>query len=118
MNKLFYPFEINGDIWFVSFVEPDSHYLIDRMGVLTLGVIDPSTKHVYLANSLYGDMLRRVLVHELSHCSMFSYGVVDDIHALIDKEDWVDAEEIICNFIADYGIEVFEIASILLNDWR
>lgn len=47
---------------------------------------------------------------------MFSYGLLEDIHAVVDQEDWLEAEEWVCNFIADYGREIFAIAYEKLGD--
>lgn len=65
-------------------------------------------------------MRERVLIHELGHCVIFSYDLFDEIHEMVYPEYWVDVEEWVCNFIADYGYTVFSTAKIIMgNDaWK
>lgn len=108
-------FVMNGDLWHVQFVNPNNPILIDRQNVLTVGVTDPSTMTVYLANNLHGSFLQRVLIHELGHCALFSFGLLDDIHRMVKKRHWIEAEEWACNFISDYGSRIFSIAYSVLG---
>ena len=39
-----------------------------------------------------------------------------DIHRAVPQHLWIDAEEWVCNFIADYGRQIFQIASTVLGD--
>ena len=103
-------FDMNGLTWEVAAVEPGSIELVDRTGALTLATTDPSEMTVYISSALHGTMLYRVLVHELAHCAIYSYGLLDDIHRMCLPAYWVDAEEWICNFIADYGWRIFDSA--------
>lgn len=100
-------FTMNGYFWTVKIVSPDSPMLVDRTGSLTLATTDPSTRTVYLSSSLQGDILRRVFTHELGHCAMFSFDLLRDIHRMVHPEYWLEAEEWVCNFIADYGPLIF-----------
>lgn len=107
-------------IWHVVFVDQDSEELIDRTGVKTVATTDPVTRCIYLSNSLEGDFLNRVLIHELAHCVMISYDLLEEIHRMVRPEYWVEMEEWICNFIADYGVAVYYSAYHILGDdaWR
>lgn len=100
-------FVMNDIIWRVYFVHPSSVYLIDRTGNRTVATTDVRTKCVYLSEELYGDFLKRVVLHELGHCALYSYGLLDDIHKVITPSKWVESEEWICNLIADYGEIIF-----------
>lgn len=100
MPKQFY---MNGDLWRVRFASPSDNVLIDRTGERTLAVSDYSTRIISIANNLYGELLSRVFIHELGHCVMFSYGLLPELHRMVKKQYWVEAEEWVCNFIADYG---------------
>lgn len=51
-----------------------------------------------------------VLLHELGHVTMISYNLIDDIHRMVLPEYWVEAEEWVCNFIANYGSKIFAAA--------
>lgn len=100
MLKQFY---MNGDLWRVRFVSSNDNVLIDRTGSRTLGVSDYSTHIISIANNLHGELLNRVFIHELGHCVMFSYGLLSELHRMVKKRYWVDAEEFVCNILADYG---------------
>ena len=103
-------------LWHVVFVPPDSDLLVDRTGVKTVATTDPMTRCIYLSDSLEGDFLNRVLIHELGHCVMISYNLLPVIHKMVKPEYWIDMEEWICNFIADYGVAVFKAAYQILGD--
>lgn len=109
-------FTLNGISWKVRFVSPTSPMLMDRTLVQTVATTDPQSKTVYLSDRLYGDFLNRVLLHELGHCAMISFGLLSDIHRMVRPECWIEAEEWICNFIADYGLQIFSAAYHILGD--
>lgn len=96
-------FSMNGYVWRICFVYPKSHYLMDRTGNLRVATTDPETRIIFLSNDLSGSFLEKVLIHEIGHCALFSFHLVDDIHRMVRPEYWIEAEEWICNFIADYG---------------
>lgn len=103
-------FEMNGYFWNVVFVRSNSPMLIDRTNTLTIATTDANTLTVYLSNKLRGDFLMRVFLHELGHCTLYSFHLIDDIHKMVYPEYWVDAEEWVCNFIADFGFKIFKTA--------
>ena len=107
---------MNGYSWRVCFVDSDDPMLVDRTGTLTVGTTDPVTLRVYISRDLDGSMLTRVLIHELGHCTMFSFGLLDDIHKMVHPRYWLEAEEWVCNFVADYGMKIFSIAYNILGD--
>ena len=113
-------FSMNGHSWNVRFVDAVSPMLMDRTNTQTVATTDPRTHLIYISNEIYGDFLIRVLIHELGHCALFSFNLLDDIHRMVKPEYWVEAEEWVCNFIADYGFKIFSSAfSILGYDaWR
>ena len=108
MLKQFY---MNGDLWRVQFVFPHDSVLIDRTGNRTLAVSDYS-----IANNLRGELLNRVFIHELGHCAMFSYGLLPELHRMVKKQYWVEAEESVCNMLADYGCFVIGVAKDVLGN--
>lgn len=109
-------FVMNGRPWQVVFTDPYDPMLVDRTGTLTVGTTDPATSTVYLSNRLQGEFLTRVLVHELGHCAMFSFDLLGDIHRMVRPACWIEAEEWVCNFIADYGMTIFEVAKSVLGE--
>lgn len=109
-------FLLNGYLWRVKFVDPNSSYLVDRTGTLTVATTDPTTGYIYLARNLQGDFLKRVLIHEIGHCALFSFNLLEDIHNFVEPAYWIEAEEWVCNFIADYGWKIFNAAYTVLGD--
>lgn len=101
-------FTMNGIVWRVVDVPPSSSYLIDRTGKRTLGTTDPITKTVYLSTILRPGLRERVLIHEIAHCALFSYGLISDIHRMVRQPFWIEAEEFLCNFLVDYGLVIYE----------
>ena len=100
----------------MQFVSPHDSVLIDRTGERTLAVSDYSTKIISIANNLYGELLNRVFIHELGHCVMFSYGLLSELHRMVKKRYWVDAEEFVCNILADYSHFVIGTARDILGN--
>lgn len=108
-------FYMNGVFWKVRFVNPNSDILIDRTLSKTIGVTDPDTMTIYLSNQLHGDFLNRVLIHELGHCVMYSYNLINEIHRMCKKRYWIEMEEFCANLLADYGNQVFGLAYSILG---
>lgn len=92
-------FFINGIRWDIKMVPSSSRDLRRSDNSLTVGVTDWNKKTVYLSNKLRGPFLRKVFIHEVCHCAVFSYGIDLDI----------EQEEFLCDFVASYGDEIFEI---------
>lgn len=113
-------FVMNGYEWHILRVDPNDPRLVDRTRNVRLATTDPNDLCVYLSNELSGEMLTRVLIHELGHCAIFSYGLEHEIHRFVKRRYWVEAEESICNFLADYGRIIFNrVAEVLGKDaWR
>lgn len=109
-------FVMNGQTWTVYFVSPWDDVLIDRTGKRTVATTDPKRSCVYVSKELNGEFLQRVILHELGHCAMISYNLLDQIHEAVDPRYWVYIEEWICNFIADYGFRIFKSAYRVLGE--
>lgn len=108
-------FAVNGDEWRVERVAWDSPVLVDRTGHLCIGVTDPKTMTVYLADWLEGELLARVLIHEMAHATMFSFGLIPELRRMVKPDKWIEAEEWICNLIADYGLNIYTDAARILG---
>lgn len=109
------PFVLNGDLWRPVLVSSDDPRLVDRTGTSRLATTDPSTMCVYLSKGLKGFDLETVLTHEVGHCALHSYGLLQSLHALIPEDTWVDVEEWVCNYLANYGREVVHAANTALG---
>lgn len=91
-------------------IPPFSPMLIDRTNKRRVATTDPETQTVFISSAITGGFRVRVLIHELGHCALFSFGLLNDIHRVVPREYWIDAEEWICNLIADYGLTIFRAA--------
>lgn len=111
---------MNGLSWRIMIVDQNDPMLVDRTKNLRVATTDPVSKTIYLSNQLYGNFLIKVLVHELGHCAMVSFGMIEQIHRMVKPEYWINAEEWICNFLADYGFGIFSIAfaTVGYNAWK
>ena len=104
-------FSMGKDLWKVELTSPNNPILYDH-----LGVTDPNTMTVYLSDELTDDETTKVLLHELGHCAIFSFGLYDQIHTFVKPQYWAYAEDWICNFVADWGRYIFESAYQVLGD--
>ena len=96
-------FELNGIQWQIVWVDNKSSLLSRTDGSMSVGVTDMNTHCIYLAKSLHGAFLRKVIIHELCHCVCMSYNIYMPI----------GQEEMLCDFVATYGDQVFDIVDIL-----
>ena len=92
-------YKINGITWYMIRVRSDSPMLMRSDGSITVGMCDRETQTIYVSDALHGRFLRKVLLHEICHSAMFSYG--------IDMS--VDQEELFCDLLATYGDEIIAI---------
>jgi len=96
-------------VWKIKMVSWNDDRLIDRTGERTLGVTDVLRHTVYLDETLSGQLFEKVFLHELGHCIMASYGYLNDLHRIVPAEYWFEAEERLCNFLANHSMEVVRI---------
>lgn len=101
---------MNGLSWTIEIVDPYNKMLVDRTNRRTVGTTDPVSQTIYLSSEIYGNFFIKVLIHELAHCAMVSFNLLPQLHKMVKKQYWIQAEEWVCNFIADYGFTIFSIA--------
>ena len=110
-----HPFVLNGDLWKPVMVDPGDPRLWDRTGSTRLATTDPETMCIYLSRDLRGIDLETVLIHEVGHCAMVSYGLLDGLHRIVPEEAWIDVEEWACNLLANYGAHVLHAANVAMG---
>lgn len=139
-NEYLKSFTVNGIEWTLVPVEPDNTQLLDELGNYRLTITDfPKRKFTILRSGLWIVILTktlkrsgkrksnineaigrdydiRVLIHEICHCVLYSYGLLYDIHKAVKKDYWILAEEWICNFLYDYGLEAQQIGIDMLDE--
>lgn len=98
-------FTINGIDWNLSRVRSHSPMLMRSDGTYTFGMTDRNTRDIYISNMIHGNFYDRVLCHELCHAFCLSYNLTMDIQT----------EEIVADFLATYGREVFALADELIS---
>lgn len=98
-------FGINNEIWTIEFVEWNNNKLYRSDGSISLAVTDNNTKTIYINESVYGALLEKIICHEVCHVFCFAYSIYIP----------VELEEIICDFLATYGREVFNVADDVIN---
>lgn len=101
-------FTINDTIWHIQYKNSNSSELRRSDNTISLGVTDRNTHTIYLSDKLQGFMLRKVLIHEICHAVCMSY----DVYLPIEQE------EILCDFVATYGDEIFDIVDMVLGAVR
>lgn len=94
-------FTINGEHWRVVLCSVHHPMLIRSDGSLSIGACDDASKTIYLNQNLKGDLLKKVLCHELTHAAMFSYNV----------ELTLEQEEMLAELITTYGEEIIDITN-------
>lgn len=97
-------FFVNENRWNLVFVRPSDENLQRSDGTYTLGVTDNTVKTVFVSDAIDGDLLTKVITHEVTHIFCFEYDLHFDINT----------EEILADFVATYGREVIETADRLL----
>lgn len=110
-------FAMGADRWRVRPVRPGDSRLVDGQGRRTLAVTDPETMCVYVSTALRGDMLDRVLAHELTHCAMLSYDLAADVRRMVRPDHWREAEEWAANLVADYAPSILQDAHDIAGRW-
>lgn len=105
------PFYMNGIRWRVERVSESDPRLTDRTGLARVATTDPLTRTVCIWEGLDGSTLEKVTLHELTHCAMWSFGLLPQIRLLVESGNTILTEEWCCNLIADYGAEIRRAAS-------
>lgn len=96
--------EINNIEWDIIFTN-NTDDLKRSDGSVTFGVTDVNVLGIFIWSSLRGRMLRKVMVHELSHAFIFSYGYFLTL----------EEEEFLCSFIDTYAEDIIECTDSVLT---
>ena len=98
-------FIINGENWRVLYVAPNHISLLKPDGTFAVGACDDYRKTIFLNGDLYGDYLKKVLCHEITHAAMFSYNVSLSL----------PQEELLAELMSTFGEEIVEITNIIFE---
>ena len=94
-------FLINNVYWKLSVVPPNFPLLQKPDGTYAIGSCDSLMRTIYINEDIQGDLLKKVLCHEITHAAMFSYGV--DLS--------IDQQELVANLISTYWDEIIYITN-------
>ena len=94
-------FLINNIYWKLAFVSPDFPLLRRWSGDFSIGACDNLTRTIYINETLNGDLLKKVLCHEITHAAMFSYGVSLSL----------EQQELVADLISTYGDQIVYITN-------
>lgn len=89
---------INNILWKIKCVGFNNSNLYRNDGTLTIGMTDNNKCTIYINENLDGKMLYDVICHELCHAFVFSYNINIP----------VEMEEMLCQFICDYGKTILD----------
>ena len=92
---------INNITWKIIYVPPNYSLLQRWDGSYTIGACDNLTRTIYINNTLSGNLLKKVLCHEITHAAMFSYNVILTL----------EQQELIADLISTYGEEIVYITN-------
>lgn len=95
---------VNGLNWKIVFTENDNDLIVNSS--VRLGVTDRNRLTIYLYDGLKGKLLRKVLIHELTHAWLFSYDYNLD----------VETEEMLCEFLDTYAESIIDEADEYLEN--
>ena len=109
------PILVNGQLWKIEPTSPGSFDLVDRTGLTRLATTDPSSKTIYVSESITPPLLDNVIIHEIAHAITVSYGLLDYLRERIPRGSWVSAEEWAANLMEHHAIEAAELAGMALG---
>lgn len=82
---------INNEFWNIRFVYPNDEILYIGNGKYTLGVTVPEWKTIFISDDLRGELLRRVIAHEIAHAEFASRGLIVPVYV----------EEVLADIVSD-----------------
>ena len=91
-------FTVNGLKWCMEYVSADN-ISMNNDGGKFLGLTEYDKQYISIRTELSQHLTRQTVIHELSHCFLFSYGI---------SCDWYDEEQV-CNFIGSYADQIIRI---------
>lgn len=89
---------INNILWKIKLVKSHNSNLYRNDGSLTIGMTDNNKCTIYINENLDGEILYKVLCHELCHAFVYSYNII------LSNE----MEELLSDFISSYGKTILE----------
>lgn len=98
-------FNINGLEWRVLLVSPNHPALRKDDGSWTLGSCRYDNLTIYIRDDLPNVKMKKVLSHEVTHASMFSYHV----------DLTTDQEELLADLLATYGQEIIDKSNMIFS---
>ena len=109
------PVLINGELWKVERVSPDSPFLVDRTGISKIATTDPGTRVIYISDDVTAPLLDKVLLHEVAHAITVSHGLLDSLRNSIPDSMWIPVEEWSASLVERHAVEAAILSSKILG---
>lgn len=94
---------VNGEGWKIQLVPPNHPGLTTPEGTQALGCCDDWLKTIFINDTLHPTRMRKVLCHELTHATMYSYDIL-----IPDPE-----EEMLADLVSSYGDEIISLTNMV-----
>ena len=94
-------FLINNVYWNLSIVPENFPQLQKIDGTYAIGSCNNLLKTIYINENIHGNLLKKVLCHEITHAAMFSYNINLSL----------DQEQLVADLISTYGNEIINITN-------
>lgn len=108
-------FAANGDAWAVTRVPVGDPRLVDRTGRARLATTDPATRTVSVRADVVPPLLDQVVLHEVAHALMVSWGLLPSLRSALPPWAWVAAEEWAAGLVERHAIEAVTAAAQVLG---
>lgn len=103
------PFVINGEAWRVTRVSAGDPRLVDWTGTERVATTDPESRTVYVNDTLVPPLLDRVMLHEVAHAIVASWGLRGS------GREWSGVDEWGAQLVENHSLEALEAASTALG---
>lgn len=90
--------------WNIKYTN-NKEYLKRNNGTYTIGMCDVNNRTIYVYDKLEGVLLIDVLIHEITHAYIHSYGYILS----------EDEEEFLCEFVSKYSYSILNNVEDVLN---
>ena len=100
-------FIVNGYDWEITFVNGNEPKM-NADGKLQFGLTEFIEQKISIRDDLSDRATRTTVIHELSHCFLFVYGIDSGVYD----------EEAMCNFLGNYADAIISLADRFSNEER
>lgn len=96
---------INNLTWHIDFIDDDKIQMNGENGSIFFGKTEYIPQTILIRRELSKEATRTTIIHELTHCYLYSYGM--------SKVDF--NEEFVCDFVGIYADEIIKVTDRVLD---